>query len=1123
MAILTQKNKVSTEISTEISSDKKLILNNILQFVNYKIAEHTEILSEEISTEVMARGKHNSHLQKTKKSFLAAGWCWLRRIFIFIFLIILITIGFLCWLISSESGLRFMLNQGHNFFSDVFQYQTVSGSVLNGFTLNSFEFNVNNSQKIRAQTLSLKWSEGWVKKFWHDQHIGMDELRVSGLTVSVKSNSEKKISTFGFKEIKALPELSFNKIHIPITFELKALNFDQFELKQNENTLIKDGSMLLATQLNSDGVNIDLTQLNFQIIQPQLSIPLELKGQFNIDFMSNFIRFSLKGMDENIIYANKSLHSDFTLELEGKLNDLTLRVMGQVAGEFVDKKDKNFVLKPIRLESTTKIKQQDQVSALLEVKSESAVMTANAAWSKNAPDLLEANLVISVPSFKEVLTNMGAGGKMTGAIKIKGKLPIPSVSAKVSIDNIMLETFRIKALRLDATWDALKAKANQLTDFGLDLNLMIADVYQARTLIWKGEVNLKGTLGEHALILAAQSPFGNTTLNIQGKADLNTQAPSWTGNITQFDLKPIKIGLLSLAQPASVFVSSKQQILSNVCLNKLPASLCIQGQHLDGNTFGTFAIRSLGADMLKEFLPKELTLNTYLNAVLSGQFKSTSDFIGVADLQLVPGTVTYLHQGRPFVVPLKRTLFNVEVMPKGAVGKLDLDWGDYLNGKGTATINELLGAQTLSGQLKINVPSIEWLKKMMPQTKTLVGKIHAEGTIGGTLSTPIAAIKLAFDQGRIFIAELNQEFNDVFLNAELLQGKPVVNVKGGVSTDTGKLAISGVIDILKNTFDIKLKGNQIHIANSDVMKIWMNPDVSLKGSAKEMNLTGSLFIPEAYIRAGRDAQKSRPIVAKSTDVIVINRGSKKGYDFLDLLKMNFQIDLGDKVDVGNSVFSARLTGGIKLTKALNQSIKGNGTLQIATGNYEIYGQKLSIDRGRIMFSGGVLNNPGLDLQASRQFNNTQSVGKVTVGVRVSGSLQKPKLRLFSMPTMPDTAIVSYLILGRGPSGKSGGESLMLLNAVRKIAMNKTNNSDTPTLANQLGLDEFGLSQDGSGNASLGLGKNINDRLYFGLGVSLMSQDAYLTIRYKLLEWLHFEGQMGANESSADVLYSKERD
>ncbi len=1107
----------------EISSDKNLILNNILEYVNHKIAANTEILSEDVRAKVVLSGTKKAQPQKNKRTFLSACWCWLKRFFYLIALILLLTIGGGYWLISSESGLRFMLNQGHNFLGAAFQYQSVSGSLLDGFTLKSLEVNVNNHQKIKIQTLTFRWTEGWIKKAWHDQHIGIDQIHVSGLSVSVKSNPEKIPSTFGFKDIKALPILTFKNIQLPITFELKAFDLDQFEFKLNDTILIQDGNMSLVAQLNAAGMNMGLTQLDLKLIQPQLVIPFELKGQVGVDFKKDFIKLSLKAIDKNIVYANKSLHSDLSLDLEGELKDLTLTIIGKIAGEFIDKKDQSFVLKPIQLVNTTHIQQQDQVTSVLEVKSESATMTAKAEWSKNTPELLAGDLVISVPSFKEILTNMGAGGKMAGTIKVQGKLPIPNVSAKVSIDNIMLETFRIKALRLDATWDALRAESNQLTDYGFDLNLMIADVYQKQTLIWKGDINLKGSLGEHTLFLAAKSPFGNATLNIEGKADLAKEAPSWSANINQFDLKPIKIGLLSLAQPTAIFLSKKQQVLNNVCLNKLPTSLCLQGQHADGNTFGTFAIRSLGANMLQEFLPKELGLNTHLNAVVSGQFKSSTDFIGIADVQLVPGTVTYLHQGRPVVIPLKKTLLNVEVTPKGAIGKLDLDWAEYLNGKGEGKISELFDEQLLSGQFNMNVPSIEWLKKMIPKAKTLVGKIHAEGTIAGTLRKPTAAIKLAFDQGRIFIAELNQEFSDVFLNAELLQGKPVINLKGGISTDTGKLTISGAIDILKNTLDIKLKGNQVHIANSDVMKIWINPDVSLKGGVKEMNLTGSLLIPEAYIRTGRGDAQSRPIVARSTDVVVTSRGTGKGYDFLDLLKMNFQIDLGDKIDVGNSVFAARLTGGVKLTKNLNQSIKGNGTLQIGTGNYEIYGQKLSIDRGRIMFSGGLLSNPGLDLQASRQFNDTQSVGKVTVGVRVSGSLQKPKLRLFSMPNMPDTSIVSYLILGRGPSGKSGGESLMLLNAVRKIAMNKTNNSDTPSIADQLGLDEFGLSQDGSGNTSLGLGKNINDQLYVGLGVSLMNQDAYLTIRYMLLEWLHFEGQVGADESSADILYSKERD
>ncbi len=59
----------------EISSDKNLILNNILEYVNHKIAANTEILSEDVRAKVVLSGTKKAQPQKNKRTFLSACGC----------------------------------------------------------------------------------------------------------------------------------------------------------------------------------------------------------------------------------------------------------------------------------------------------------------------------------------------------------------------------------------------------------------------------------------------------------------------------------------------------------------------------------------------------------------------------------------------------------------------------------------------------------------------------------------------------------------------------------------------------------------------------------------------------------------------------------------------------------------------------------------------------------------------------------------------------------------------------------------------------------------------------------------------------------------------------------------
>ena len=80
------------------------------------------------------------------------------------------------------------------------------------------------------------------------------------------------------------------------------------------------------------------------------------------------------------------------------------------------------------------------------------------------------------------------------------------------------------------------------------------------------------------------------------------------------------------------------------------------------------------------------------------------------------------------------------------------------------------------------------------------------------------------------------------------------------------------------------------------------------------------------------------------------------------------------------------------------------------GTYYAFGQKLVIDRGRLIFD-GPLDNPGLDIVALRK--NLA----VEAGVAVSGTVKVPIIQLTSNPPVPDNEKLSWLVLGHGSTGR----------------------------------------------------------------------------------------------------------
>jgi len=190
---------------------------------------------------------------------------------------------------------------------------------------------------------------------------------------------------------------------------------------------------------------------------------------------------------------------------------------------------------------------------------------------------------------------------------------------------------------------------------------------------------------------------------------------------------------------------------------------------------------------------------------------------------------------------------------------------------------------------------------------------------------------------------------------------------------------------------------------------------------------------------------------------------------------------------------------------------GRGRVGIRDGIYRAYGQDLQIQRGYALFADTPVDNPGLDVQAVRV------VDTVTAGLRVTGTLKKPNLTLFSTPTLAQSDILSYILSGR-PAGQGGAGRAGLTSALAAGGAGQV----TDEIARQLGLDELRMETGGNLNeASVVAGTYLSPRLYVQYVNTLASRESSLRFRYDLTRKLQLQTETG-NAQGVDLFYTIER-
>jgi len=275
-----------------------------------------------------------------------------------------------------------------------------------------------------------------------------------------------------------------------------------------------------------------------------------------------------------------------------------------------------------------------------------------------------------------------------------------------------------------------------------------------------------------------------------------------------------------------------------------------------------------------------------------------------------------------------------------------------------------------------------------------------------------------------------------------------------------------------------------------------------------------VLVPHGELR-GQIQQ--RPFIGPSPDVILITANADTIVKKSIRVASEVRLVLGDNVRITAYGLDAKPTGSIlTIVNPLGPTI-ATGELRVENGTYRAYGVNLDIEHGRLIFGGGPIGNPGLDVRAVR----TASDG-VVAGFEVRGTLQKPRFSVFSDPPMAERDAIAYAVLGRPLDRTNQSESGIVSDAANTLGL-RGGSYIAGTLARQLGLDQASVeSRSGSfDDAALSLGTFLSPRIYVNYGVGILDQVSTLRIQYFMNKKWTLQAEAGP-ENSAQVLYTVER-
>ncbi len=819
-------------------------------------------------------------------------------------------------------------------------------------------------------------------------------------------------------------------------------------------------------QLKGDGdtKSFNLANLKGQLLEGDLQLTGKVSWQPQITWQFDLAGKKLnpgKQWQEMPGRLNLAIQTDGKIQADNKLN-------ANVNIQHVKGKLRHY---PLNLQTQAKITGDRYELKNLIFQSGKNKINAEGTLDK----MVDLQWEVSGPALSQLLPQLK--GSLQGKGLIKGTLQTPTIIAKLEGKRLQFADNQLKKLLLNTHINLKTGKIK-------NIDLKMTEIKQAnKVLVKHASIQVTGTVKKHNFDAKLATASENLDLQLVGGLNLDQQ--SWQGQLQRLNINTQKFRNWRLNQPASLNLSTEKATLTDSCLmTSKSGQICLNAvwnKQSGSELQAVIEALSLALLPLPENTKITGDVDAKINATLSSSGKLTAD----AELQMTPGEIRQKMADKTWqAFKYRNVALQTQINSQGLNSQLAVDVLESTNLQGKLNLPQFDATnfdiqQPLEGELVLHSDDLRILPTFVSQVQNVQGVLNSQITFSGTLNQPKIKGQLALKNGNMDVPLVGLEIRD--LTAEIRNSSMnQFEIQAGLSSGEGKLALQGAADLndmVNWKADLHLVGEKMTVMNTPDIFAVASPNVKIQASPQLIDITGKLTISSAKITPHLViGTGSGEVVKVSEDVIIIDENqpikSEKSVSPMNI-QANLNLILGKNIRVIIEGFQSRLEGKLLLKMLPKQTMPiADGEILIVDGTYKAYGQDLEVDQGRVVFTGNLMTNPELDIQAVRYIKNPVENMK-KAGVQITGAVNEMELTLFSEPMLEDSQILSYIITG---------------------------------------------TSLGSGNESVSIGTYLIPKLYVSYGVSLFDNSNEFSIRYDLTNKLGVESRIGQQDKGVDFTY-----
>ncbi|GAC1605859.1 MAG: translocation/assembly module TamB domain-containing protein [Aquirhabdus sp.] len=746
-------------------------------------------------------------------------------------------------------------------------------------------------------------------------------------------------------------------------------------------------------------------------------------------------------------------------------------------------------------------------------------ITANGGTTTNGKGTPIGNFNIQVDAKNLSQIHPDFSGRIFGTVDLSGNAQTPDAQVNLVIEKFKSPTMSIKNATLVGRIPQMGLQPSQLV-------LAVNEFRNGKQVINTINAKMSGTQQAHVLDFTAKTQKAQVDLQVAG--GLNAQH-DWNGEVRQGVLSSKKMTLRQEKPAALQYLNkTKQFTLAAHCWSG-SGRFCLSEPLLASSAMGHIAIVMDELDLsgFHDIMPTGMVWMGKLQGQAVANWQGNTPLQLNAQFTTENGTIGLAAddpQDPPSTLPYQRLSLVVTTQPEGIKIRFDAKTPNIGEGYIDAIIDPKSPQKTINGALVLTDVQLKVFKPFFPGIRELTGLASLAGGMSGPLTNPAFYGEFRLNNGKIVASRLPLNLQDINLSSSIRGTQ--ASISGQFMSGAGKGTLMGLATwVDQPKISLKLDGDELAVRQPPMLSAAISPhlDIQIVPVQKQITINGRIDVPRGVVSPGAGTGN---VIAKSSDVRIVYSDQDNPAAVLQNVRpwsinADINLALGDEVYFRGFGANSRLKGGLQIRERGMGSMTATGQISLQpNARVDAYGQSLILRKSNVIFD-GPMQQPQLDIEAYKLIDNR------TVGVRVTGRANNPKIDTFNDAGLTDQETYSAILSGHINSNTStinntAGFRSDVNNALAAAGISaglSGSHKFTNELGGVFGLSNLTFDADGAdGSTKVNVTGYLSPDLYIRYGVGVFTPVNKLTLRYQMSQRFYMEASSSV-ERAIDFFYN----